>query len=66
VSEGVFLPESGAFLPLPKLPVEPFLKLWEQEVFALETYRPAYQTGYEGYTLQPTGRGWAGPSPSSG
>jgi hypothetical protein len=35
VSEGVFLPETGAFLPLPKLAIEPFLKLWEQEVFAL-------------------------------
>jgi hypothetical protein len=35
VSEGVFLPETGAFLPLPKLATEPFLKLWEQEVFAL-------------------------------
>ena len=34
VTEGVFLPE-GAFLPLPKLASEPFLKLWEQEVFAL-------------------------------
>ena len=35
VSEGVFLPETGAFLPLPKLATEPFLELWEQEVFAL-------------------------------
>lgn len=35
VSEGVFVPETGAFLPLPKLATEPFLKLWEQEVFAL-------------------------------
>ncbi len=35
VTEGVFLPESGAFLPLPKLATEPFLKLWEEEVFAL-------------------------------
>jgi putative transposase len=35
VTEGVFLPESGAFLPLPKLATEPLLKLWEQEVFAL-------------------------------
>ena len=35
VSEGVFLPETGGFLPLPKLAAEPFLKLWEQEVFAL-------------------------------
>lgn len=34
VSEGVFLPEGDAFLPLPKLATEPFLKLWEQEVFA--------------------------------
>ena len=34
VTEGVFLPE-GTFLPLPKLATEPFLKLWEQEVFAL-------------------------------
>jgi hypothetical protein len=25
----------GTFLPLPKLAIEPFLKLWEQEVFAL-------------------------------
>jgi len=33
VSEGVFLPD-GTFLPLPKLASEPFLKLWEQEVFA--------------------------------
>lgn len=31
----MFLPETGAFLPLPKLATEPFLKLWEQEVFAL-------------------------------
>ena len=35
VTEGVFLPESGPFLPLPKLATEPFLKLWEEEVFAL-------------------------------
>jgi hypothetical protein len=35
VTEGVFRPESGAFLPLPKLATEPFLKLWEQEMFAL-------------------------------
>jgi mRNA interferase RelE/StbE len=35
VTEGVFLPETGAFLLLPKLASEPFLKLWEQEVFAL-------------------------------
>ena len=34
VTEGVFLPE-GTFVPLPKLASEPFLKLWEQEVFAL-------------------------------
>jgi len=34
VTEGVFLPD-GTFLPLPKLAIEPFLKLWEQEVFAL-------------------------------
>ena len=34
VSEGVLLPD-GTFLPLPKLATEPFLKLWEQEVFAL-------------------------------
>jgi hypothetical protein len=34
VTEGVFLPD-GSFLPLPKLATEPFLKLWEQEVFAL-------------------------------
>ena len=31
----MFLPESGAFVPLPRLASEPFLKLWEQEVFAL-------------------------------
>jgi hypothetical protein len=31
----VFLPEIDAFLPLPKLATEPFLMLWEQEVFAL-------------------------------
>jgi hypothetical protein len=34
VTEGVFLPDV-TFLPLPKLATEPFLKLWEQEVFAL-------------------------------
>lgn len=34
MSEGVFLP-NGTFLPLPRLATEPFLKLWEQEVFAL-------------------------------
>jgi len=34
VTEGVFLPD-GTFLPLPKLATEPFLKLWEQEVFAM-------------------------------
>jgi hypothetical protein len=34
LSEGVFLPD-GTFLPLPKLAPEPFLKLWEQEVFNL-------------------------------
>ena len=34
VSEGVFLPD-GTFVPLPKLASEPFLKLWEHEVFAL-------------------------------
>ncbi len=34
VSEGVFLPDD-TFLPLPKLASEPFLKLWEQEVFGL-------------------------------
>jgi hypothetical protein len=34
VTEGVFLPV-GTILPLPKLATEPFLKLWEQEVFAL-------------------------------
>jgi hypothetical protein len=33
-TEGVFLPD-GTFLRLPKLATEPFLKLWEQEVFAL-------------------------------
>ena len=32
VSEGVFLPD-GTFLALPKLATEPFLKLWEQDVF---------------------------------
>ena len=30
----MFLPD-GTFLPLPKLAIEPFLKLWEQEVLAL-------------------------------
>ena len=44
VTEGVFLPDlsacghaqaGGTFLPLPKLATEPFLKLWEQEIFAL-------------------------------
>jgi hypothetical protein len=30
----VFLPD-GRFVPLPKLATEPFLKLWEQEVFGL-------------------------------
>ena len=36
VTQGVFLPDSNStFLPLPKLATEPFLKLWEQEVFAL-------------------------------
>ncbi len=30
----MFLPD-GTFLPLPKLATEPFLKLWEEEVFAL-------------------------------
>jgi hypothetical protein len=34
VSEGVFLPD-GTFVPVPKLAREPFLKLWEQEVFKL-------------------------------
>ena len=34
MTEGVFLAD-GTFLPLPKLASEPFLKLWEQEVFAL-------------------------------
>jgi hypothetical protein len=34
LTEGVFLPD-GTFLPLPKLAIEPFLNLWEQEVFAL-------------------------------
>jgi hypothetical protein len=34
VTEGVFLADS-TFLPLPKLATEPFLKLWEQEIFAL-------------------------------
>lgn len=44
VTEGVFLPDlsacghaqaGGTCLPLPKLATDPFLKLWEQEVFAL-------------------------------
>ena len=30
----MFLPD-GTFVPLPKLAIEPFLKLWEQEVFAV-------------------------------
>jgi hypothetical protein len=47
VSEGVFLPD-GTFLPLPKLATEPFLKLWEQEVFALLLA--------EGKTCLPAGR----------
>ncbi len=34
VTEGVFLPD-GSYVPLPKLSIEPFLKLWEQEVFKL-------------------------------
>ena len=34
MTEGVFLAD-GTFLPLPKLASEPFVKLWEQEVFAL-------------------------------
>ncbi len=34
VTEGVFLPD-GTFLPLPELAIEPFLKRWDQEVFAL-------------------------------
>jgi hypothetical protein len=34
VTEGVFVPD-GSFPPLPKLATEPFLKLWEQEVFGL-------------------------------
>ena len=34
MTEGVFLPD-GTFLPLPKRATEPFLKLWEPEVFAL-------------------------------
>jgi len=34
VSEGVFLPDE-TFLPLPRLAGEPFLKLWEHEVFKL-------------------------------
>ena len=34
VSEGVFLTD-GTFLPLPKVATEPFLQLWEQEVFRL-------------------------------
>ena len=44
MTAGVFLADlsacghaqaGGTFLPLPKLATEPFLKLWEQEVFAL-------------------------------
>ena len=47
VTEGVFLPE-GTFLPLPKLATEPFLKLWEQEVFALLVRgNPHKQIAYE-------------------
>ena len=34
VSEGVFLAD-GTLVRLPKLAAEPFLKLWEQEVFRL-------------------------------
>jgi len=34
VTEGVFVPD-GTFLPLPRLATEPFLRQWEQEVFAL-------------------------------
>jgi hypothetical protein len=34
VTDGLFA-EDGTFLPLPKLQVEPFLKLWEQRLFAL-------------------------------
>ena len=33
-TEGIFLPD-GTFVPLPKLATEPFLKMWEQEVFKL-------------------------------
>ena len=36
VSEGFFLPE-GRYVPMPKLATEPFLKLWEQEVFNLHS-----------------------------
>jgi hypothetical protein len=67
VSEGVFLPDlsacghaqaDGAFLPLPKLAIEPFLKLWEQEVFALLLA--------EGKTCLPAGRSPRRSSPTSG
>lgn len=34
VSEGVFLPD-GTFIARPKVATEPFLKLWEKEVFKL-------------------------------
>lgn len=34
VTDGLFTPD-GTFLPLPKLPLEPFQKLWEQRLFAL-------------------------------
>jgi hypothetical protein len=34
VTEGVFLAD-GTFVPLTRLAIEPFLKLWEQEVFGL-------------------------------
>ena len=42
VSEGVFLPD-GTFVPLPKLAIEPFLKLWEQEV--TDEGKVLYKTG---------------------
>ena len=57
VTEGVFLADlsawehvqaGGTFLPLPKLATEPFLKLWEHEVFALLLA--------EGKTCLPAGR----------
>jgi len=34
VTDGAFTPD-GEFIPLPEMAVEPFLKLWESEVFKL-------------------------------